>query len=317
MLLSCTATVRAEIALFLEEPFAKFGTLNPTGHAAVYLSRVCAASPVSLRRCGPGEAGVVISRYYRVDGYDWIAIPLLPYLYAVDDPSDIPAKIDARAEELLRDNYRRSHLLDIVPDAADGTAPYGTWIQLVGSAYDRRIYVLEMDTAEAQDDRFIEQFNAAPNMSQFNLLFNNCAGFSARVINSFYPHATHRNFIEDVGMTTPKQLAKSLIGYGRHHADARFRVYVIPQVPGSLGRSRAVRGVMESLFAGPEYTLPAAAAFVNPFVLGGAAVVYVARFCLHTSHRFPGDIGVPLNPGDVASTLAFGESFIRTDYRRQ
>ena len=34
-----------------------------TGHAAVYLSGVCAETPLVLRRCGPGETGVVLSRY--------------------------------------------------------------------------------------------------------------------------------------------------------------------------------------------------------------------------------------------------------------
>jgi hypothetical protein len=29
-----------------------------------------------LRPCQPGELGVVISRYHRVGGYDWIAMPV-------------------------------------------------------------------------------------------------------------------------------------------------------------------------------------------------------------------------------------------------
>jgi hypothetical protein len=305
------ASARAEIALFLEEPFAKFGTFNPTGHAAVYLSRVCAASPVSLRRCEPGEPGVVISRYYKVDGYDWIAIPLLPYLYAVDDPSEIPVAMDAKTEALLRDRYRRSHLTGIAPDGEGGN-----WIELIGSAYDRKIYVLEMDTDEEQDEKFIEKFNAGPNTSHFNLLFSNCAGFSARVINSFYPHAIHRNLLEDVGLITPKQAAKSLIRYGRRHAGLRFRAWVIPQVPGSLGRSRAVRGVLESLVTGPEYTLPPVA-FVHPIVAGGAALAYLAGFCCRPRGHFPGNIGVPLKPNEVAARLAFDDRLSQSDYRRQ
>jgi hypothetical protein len=33
----------------------------------------------------PGENGVVLSQYRGVDGYDWLTMPLIPYLYAVDD----------------------------------------------------------------------------------------------------------------------------------------------------------------------------------------------------------------------------------------
>ena len=65
--------------------------MTPTGHAAIYLSDVCAESPTELRPCLPGENGVVLSRYHHIGGYDWLAIPLIPYLYAVDDVSQIPA----------------------------------------------------------------------------------------------------------------------------------------------------------------------------------------------------------------------------------
>src|ERR1700760_204027 len=84
---------RADVALFLEEPYGAFGGMTPTGHAAIYLSRVCADTPVSLRRCRPGEQGVVISRYHRVAGYDWIAIPPIAYLYAVERPDDVPDSV--------------------------------------------------------------------------------------------------------------------------------------------------------------------------------------------------------------------------------
>src|ERR1700749_433627 len=84
------SSARADASLLLEEPFGKFGAMNPTGHAAVWLDRVCADTPPQLRPCREGEAGVVLSRYHRVDGYDWLAMPLLAYLYAVDEPSDVP-----------------------------------------------------------------------------------------------------------------------------------------------------------------------------------------------------------------------------------
>src|SRR3984957_13558836 len=89
------AVAHASVTLLLEEPFGTFGGMNPTGHAAVYLSRVCADTPLSLRLCRDGEQGVVISRYHRVSGYDWIAIPLLPYLYAVDRPDQVPSAVNS------------------------------------------------------------------------------------------------------------------------------------------------------------------------------------------------------------------------------
>src|SRR5712692_12052361 len=80
----------ASATLLLEEPYGKLGFFTATGHAAVYLSGVCAETPLVLRPCAPGELGAVISRYDGVGGYDWVAIPLIPYLYAVEQPDDIP-----------------------------------------------------------------------------------------------------------------------------------------------------------------------------------------------------------------------------------
>jgi hypothetical protein len=72
----------SQAALLMEQPYGFFGAVNPTGHNAIYFERICAETPVRLRRCEPGEMGVVIARYEGIDGYDWIAIPLVPYLYA-------------------------------------------------------------------------------------------------------------------------------------------------------------------------------------------------------------------------------------------
>src|ERR1700751_2388638 len=62
----------ASATLFIEEPYGKLGFFAATGHAAVYLSGVCAQTPLILRRCAPGESGVVLSRYDGVRGYDWL-----------------------------------------------------------------------------------------------------------------------------------------------------------------------------------------------------------------------------------------------------
>src|ERR1700677_4857028 len=89
---------RADAALLMEEPYGEFGAFNPTGHAAIYLNHICAESPTLLRPCRAGEPGAVISRYHKIDGYDWLAIPLVPYLYAVERGEDGPKAADAELE---------------------------------------------------------------------------------------------------------------------------------------------------------------------------------------------------------------------------
>lgn len=290
------ARALASAALLLEEPFGRFGYLNPTGHAAVYLSNVCAESPTRLRLCRRGEPGVVISRYHKVDGLDWVAIPLIPYLYAVDSPEEIPQTADRRQETDLRDAWRRKHLESIAPDTNGGGAPAGEWIQLVGSLYDRKIFAFEVDTKREQDLAFIDRFNAHPNRSHFNLFFNNCADFSRRVLDFYFPRALRRSYSADLGLTTPKQMAASLVRYSGQHEQIQMKEYVLPQVPGSIPRSRHVDGVVEAMLR-KKYILPVA--ILQPYFAAGLALTYL------TGGRFdPSKHAVPLNLDDMIQALS-------------
>src|SRR5207302_8074570 len=96
LMMTCAAFAGSSATLLLEEPYGKLGFFSATGHSAVYLSGVCAETPLILRRCAAGEMGIVLSRYNGVGGYDWIAIPLVPYLYAVENPEDVPLFADAK-----------------------------------------------------------------------------------------------------------------------------------------------------------------------------------------------------------------------------
>jgi hypothetical protein len=272
-----TAVVRghASAALLMEEPYGAFGAMNPTGHAAVYLNHVCADSPTALRPCRDGEFGVVISRYHKIDGYDWIAIPLVPYLYAVDAVSDIPTEVDKQQVTALRDAYRRTHLIDLAPDSSKGGPPKGEWTELVGASFDRKIHGFQVDSTPQQDQTFIALFNDRKNVGHFNLLFHNCADFSRVVLDIYLPHAIHRNFIADVGLMTPKQVARSLVAYAGKHPEVHMNAFVIPQVRGSMPRSHSVDGVAESLLKSKKYLLPLTV--LVPEVTGGVIVAYLVE----------------------------------------
>lgn len=280
----CSAPAHAgKVALLLEEPYGHFGAMNPTGHAAIYLSDVCAETPVRLRRCYPGETGVVISRYHKVDGYDWIAIPLLPYLYAVNSPDQIPAEADPALAVRLRDHYRRAHLMQYVPDDPRHEIPGGDWTELVGESYIRKIYGFSLETQPEQDDALIDAFNDSRNHSDFNIFFNNCANFSEKILNFYFPHSIHRNFIADIGLMTPKQAAHSLQKYGKRHSDLQFTTFVIPQVSGTIHRSTPVHGVIESLIETKKYVLPLAV--LHPAIAGGLVAVYLGDGRFHPDSK--------------------------------
>ena len=274
--LGAISQARAGATLLLGEPYGYDGALAGTGHAGVYLSRICASSPVVLRLCEPGETGIVISRYLRVAGYDWVAIPLIPYLYGVEKPEDIPLYADRKLVAFLRDRYRRNHLESIAPDLPDGGTPDGNWYELIGASYIRTIYTFEIETSLEQDEKLIRRLNESPNHQHWNLVTANCADFARQIISFYYPHSVHRSIIGDLGVTTPKQLARTLSKYSRCHPELQSSSFMIPQVPGTIPRSKRVRGVLEVAVTAKKYMLPLF--LLNPYIAGSMVAVYVGHW---------------------------------------
>jgi hypothetical protein len=179
----------------------------------------------------------------------------------------------------LRDRYRRKYLEDLAPDARNGDTPGGNWYQLVGSSYDRTIYGFEIGTTPEQDDALIRKYNSSPNQSHFHLVSNNCADFAKGVLNFYYPKSLHRSIVADVGMTTPKQMAKTLIRFSERHPELQFSRLIISQVPGSMPRSSTVHGVVESFFKSKKYIVPSVV--VSPIFAGCVAAAYVTTGAGH------------------------------------
>lgn len=273
-----SAQCHSQAALLLEEPYGFFGALNPTGHNAIYFSRICAQTPVTLRRCQPGETGSVIARYQGIDGYDWVAIPLVPYLYSVENASDAPARVDRAMVKRLRDRYREQHLISLGPNVDEGDLVHGGWTQLVGVAYERRIYAFRFNTTPQQDDALIAQLNAGPNRSHFNLLYANCADFARKILNAYFPGTFKRSIFPDAGMTSPKQITYKLTRYANKNPGLQLAVYQIPQVPGYRRQSRSNKDVVESLST-TLYAVPIA--LVNPYLAVGLFADYMARGRFH------------------------------------
>jgi hypothetical protein len=278
----------AQAALLMEEPYGFFGTLNPTGHIALYFGRICAETPVELRRCQPRELGSVIARYQGIRGYDWVAIPLIPYLYSVENAFEVPEQVNRQEVKRLRNRYREANLQSLGDDLPSGNFVHGGWTQLVGTAYERRIYAFRFDTNPAQDDALIARMNAGPNRSHFNLLFNNCADFSRVVLNSYFPRTFRRSILPDAGMTTPKQIAYKLVRYARKHPETQLTVFEIRQVPGYRRQSHSNKSIAESLTT-TGYAVPIV--LINPYLAGGLFVDFLVRGHFHPIPRNPPVLG--------------------------
>jgi hypothetical protein len=84
----------------------------------------------------------------------------------------------------------------------------------------------------------------------------------------------HRNYVADAGITTPKQVAKSMVNYSKRHPEVGLNVYYISQVPGTPS-SKPVHGVFESIVRSKKYLVPLA--FFHPVIAGGLAAGYLAK----------------------------------------
>jgi hypothetical protein len=278
------ALSRAQAALLMEEPYGFFGAVNPTGHNAIYLARACAATPVKLRRCLPGESGSVISRYQGIDGFDWVAMPLVPYLYSVESPLDVPARVDHDTVVAIRSRYHEAHLMDLGAKLDEGNLVHGGWTQLVGAAYERRIYAFRFETTPEQDDALIAKLNSADNRSHFELFYNNCADFARIILNTYFPRTFRRTIFPDAGITTPKQIAYKLAHYARKHPELQLTILEIPMVPGYRRLTRSNNGVAEG-FVTTGYDIPVA--IINPYLAGGIFVDYLVEGRFHLIPKHP------------------------------
>jgi len=289
---ACTPS-HAQAAMLMEEPYGFFGFLNPTGHDAMYFERICAETPMKVRRCAPGELGAVITRYQGIAHYDWLATPLIPYLYSVETGSEVPSGVDHDTVIRLREKYHDPHLLALGNDVPRGGDRKRGWSQLVGAAYDRRIYAFRFATTEEQDVALIARLNDDANRSRFNLLRSNCADWTASILNFYFPGTFHRSILPDGGITTPREVAYKLVRYAHKHPEMQLTVFDIRQVPGNRRHSHANKSIALSLITS-GYVVPFF--FISPYIDAVIVVDYLGW------GRYPLNLrqAQPLKPENMA-----------------
>jgi hypothetical protein len=274
----------ADVILLLEDPINFLGHVTSTGHAALLTESLCSDDHIHMRLCQPGESGSVVSRYKAINGYDWLAMPSGPYMFAVDSADEVPATASIVEVDRLRADYRANHTSSFAKDPPE----YG-WVQLLGASYRRRIICIRVHTTREQDLRLMNWLNRRPNRTHFNFFFNNCSDFTRQMLNVLFPGAIHRNLLFDLGMTTPKQLKSSLHHYAKRHPELEFEVYELPQVPGNIPRSGHLYGVTESFAKSKPYILPVA--IFDPIGIGSMAALGIA------DHRYQGKTEVKVEDG--------------------
>src|SRR5215472_5003944 len=251
---------RGDVGIVLNESMdTSVDRISGTGHSAVYFSRICAESPVRLRLCRPNENGSVMSNYINIgedQRFEWNIVPLNIYLYGVEDPRYRPLFASYRVKNLFEERYRKKFLAGYCDGPPCSTSYKAEWREMVAATLIRSMYIFVIDTTLEQDKELISQFNASPNENHFNGITRNCADFTKRVINTYFPHAAATDYINDFGMTSPKAIARSLVRYAVRNPNANLRVLHFAQVPGTIKRSNEVRSGTEQLYRSEKLLIP-------------------------------------------------------------
>lgn len=259
-----SAQAFASIGLVVAEPFGSFGTMAPVGHAGIYLDHICAESPTQLRPCRPGELGVVVARYHDIKAtqLDWLAYPVSTYLYGASDPSQAPSFVTHELEISIRNNYWHEHLQLEIPGRIGSAGyllppKYGDWEEGIGAAFDRRLLIYTIDTTPEQDAAILALLNSDPDHRRYKITRDNCADFAAQLLATVlpreHPSVLRSNIAADFNIATPKNVARRLDTFALAHPELHPRVYEIPQIPGTLRRSRPLRGCAETFVKTKRY----------------------------------------------------------------
>jgi hypothetical protein len=284
LVLACLASCRAygDVGVVLNESLdTSIARITGSGHTAVYLSRICPESPVRLRLCRADEQGSVISNYITLgedQPFEWNAVPLSVYVYGVENPQYRPLVGSQKIKHVLEERYREKYLSAYCGSEFCRTSNKAEWREMVGASLSRSIYMFVAETTVEQDLDLIAQFNSLPNKNHFNGVTRNCADFARRVINTYFPHATGPDYINDFGMTSPKAIARSFTRYAIRHPEAHFRVVHYAQIPGTIKRSSECRAGTEQLYRSKKLLVPMLI-FANqalPFV--AASYLFTGRF---------------------------------------
>ena len=290
--------------------------ITGTGHTAVYFSNICADSPVKLRLCRPGEIGSVMSTYINIGEdhpYEWNVVPLSIYLYGVEDPQNRPIFGSAQVKHLLEERYREKYLSQYCDTNACRTSQKSEWREMVAATMIRSVYIFAVDTTLEQDEKFIAEFNKRPNKNNFNGVIRNCADFTRGAINFYFPHAVHRDYLNDFGMESPKAVARTFTHYALHHPQSNFRAMHFAQVPGTIKQSSEVRSGTEQLYRSKKLLIPMVlfADRVLPFI--AASYLLTGRFNPeHTFEKYPTS-----GPDVKSSTTALQRTATTPDDRVQ
>jgi hypothetical protein len=285
--LACSP-VRAGVGVILNESLdTSVARITGSGHTAVYFSHICPESPVKLRLCRPGEEGSVMSNYINLgedQPFEWNIVPLSIYVYGVENSRNRPLVGTDKVKGALEERYREKYLAAYCATDSCKRSDKSEWREMVGAGLIRSMYIFLVETTVDQDRELIAKFNSAPNENHFNGATRNCADFTKDVVDAYFPHSAHRDWLNDFGMTSPKAVARSFTHYALAHPEMQFRVLHFSQLPGTIKRSTEARSGTEQLYHSKKLLIPMIIFADHELPVVAASYLLTGRF--NPEHEF-------------------------------
>lgn len=279
---------RADLGVMVADPTTVGASaFTHAGHALIYLSGVCAESPVRARLCRAGEDGSVVTRYPKFHEnapYGWNIVPIGLYLEGSLRPGERLLYGSQNVRDALGEKARDGFLQQICKNACPLTA-HSYWRDMVAATISRDIFVFAVKTTPEQDKAVVEWLNGQDNVDRYNGITHNCAAFASALVNTIFPHSVHRDVVNDIGIMTPKAAARSFTRWARKQPELGFYVMHFSQKPGSIPRSGVASNGTETALHVKKYLIPAAM-IGDHEVAGSFLVAYwlTGRFALYKEY---------------------------------
>jgi len=285
-------SARADAGVILNESLdTSVARITGSGHSAIYVSRICPESPVKLRLCAPGEQGSVISNYTTLgedQPYEWNIVPLSVFLYGVEDPANRPLIGSQKIKHLLEERYRDNFLAAYCDTESCRTSNKAEWREMVAATISRSLYIFVVKTTEEQDLALIEDLNSSENVNHFNGMTRNCADFTRKVMDIYFPGAAKPDYINDFAMTSPKAIARSFEHYSLKHPEMDLSVLHFAQLPGTYKRSSEARSGTEQLYHSKKLAIPMLIYAPHELAVAAGTYVLTGRFNpVKESEKYP------------------------------
>lgn len=202
----------ADIGVIINENFMQGTRFITGGHLSLYISNACADTPFSIRMCEPGESprGIVVNRYEKISDQkqDWIAVPLIPFLYGVEDVDQAPLLTSGRVQKMLSKRFYKKHLETIIPPDNSGLIPSGSFNYIPGQTFKRDVISLSMESSIEEESKLVDAINARTNITYYNLFKANCSDFVSEILTAiFEPKGGLPKLKYDQLIKTPKGVA--------------------------------------------------------------------------------------------------------------